>query len=124
MATLRIIDDLSAPCLYHADKDIGILCSTDSFGREHLGIVAADVFYDLQRFARVDIDQFADGLGGYLVAILIDKVACMDKELRLAINDSVKKVVQDSYKEISEEILRRVSGELTMRGYNARRRER
>ncbi len=48
----------------------------------------------------------------------------MDKELRLAINDSVKKVIQDSYREISEEILRRVSGELTMRGYNARRRER
>ncbi|MBR5964696.1 MAG: helix-turn-helix domain-containing protein [Treponema sp.] len=48
----------------------------------------------------------------------------VDKELKLAINDSVKKVIQSSYQEITDEILRRVSSQLTVRGYSDRRRER
>lgn len=48
----------------------------------------------------------------------------VDKELKLAINDSVKKVIQNSSNEIADEILRRVTNELTVRGYSERRRER
>lgn len=48
----------------------------------------------------------------------------MDKELKVAINDSVKKAFQNSSEEISKEILRRVSNSLTVRGYSERRRER
>ena len=48
----------------------------------------------------------------------------MDKELKSAINDSVKKAFQNSYEDISKEILRRVSNSLTVRGYSERRRER
>ena len=48
----------------------------------------------------------------------------VDTELKLAINDSVKKVIQSSYQEITDEILRRVSSQLTVRGYSDRRRER
>ncbi len=48
----------------------------------------------------------------------------MDKELKSAINDSVKKAIQNSSEEISKEILRRVSNSLTVRGYSERRRER
>ncbi len=48
----------------------------------------------------------------------------MDKELKSAINDSVKKAFQNSSEEISKEILRRVSNSLTVRGYSERRRER
>ena len=48
----------------------------------------------------------------------------IDKELKLAINDSVKKAVKNSYEQISSEILRRVSSAITTSGYSERRRER
>lgn len=48
----------------------------------------------------------------------------MDKELKLAIEDSVKKAVQNYTTDISSEILRRVTNNLTVRGYSERRRER
>ena len=53
-----------------------------------------------------------------------DMTFSMDKELKLAINDSVKKAIQNSSDAISSEILRRVTNNLTVRGYSERRRER
>lgn len=48
----------------------------------------------------------------------------IDKQLKLTINDSVKKAVQSSYEEISKEIFRQVSSALTIHGYSERRSER
>ena len=53
-----------------------------------------------------------------------DVTFAMDKELKLAIDDSVKKAIQNYSKDISSEILRRVTNSLTVRGYSERRRER
>ena len=83
MPSFRIINDFAAPCLDHSDQDIRIFRAADSLGREHLRIVASDVFHHAERPARMDSDKLMLGLRGDEVAVFVDEVAGVDEDLRL-----------------------------------------
>ena len=77
MATLRVVNHIASPCLYHACQHIWIFGSAYAFGREHLRIVAADVLHDAKRFAgllvyEVELRPFRN-----LIAVFIYEVARM-----------------------------------------------
>ena len=59
MAAFGIVDALAAPRLDHAGQHIGEFRSSDPGFRKYLGVMAADVLDDLQRFARRG-DLFAE----------------------------------------------------------------
>ena len=83
MPSFRIINDFAAPCLYHSDQNVWVFRASDSLGREHLRIVASDVFHHTERPARMDIDKLMLGLRGDEVAVFVDEVAGVDEDLRL-----------------------------------------
>ena len=83
MPSFRIIHDLATPGFYHADKHIWIFGTSDAFGREHLGIVASDMFHNPQRFSGFLVDEFVLAFGCNLHPVLVDEVAGMHQELWL-----------------------------------------
>ena len=70
-----IVDDFAAPCFYHSDQDVWIFRAAEALGREHLGIMTADVFHYFKRFSCLDIDEFIFCLLRNLVTEFIDDVA-------------------------------------------------
>ncbi len=79
MATLRVVNHIASPCLYHACQHIWVFGSADTFGREHLRIVAADVLHDPKRLAGLLVYKVKLCLFCNFIAILIFKVAGMGK---------------------------------------------
>ena len=77
VAPLRVVHHLSAPALYHAGQHVGVLCTAHTLAGEHLRVVASDVLHDFQRFARLLVDEVVFGLGGNLVAPMVDEVTGM-----------------------------------------------
>ena len=75
MAAFRVIDDLAAPGFDHAAEHAGVFGAADALVREHLGIVAADVFDDAQRFARGACHEVVFRTLGNLAAQLVHQVA-------------------------------------------------
>ena len=68
MAAFGIVDALATPRLDHAGQHIGELRSSDPGFRKYLGVVAADMLHDFQRFARDGIHQPFFGTRGNLLA--------------------------------------------------------
>ena len=77
VAAFGIVDDAAAPGLHHAAQHVGVLGSSYSLRGEHLGIVAAYVFDDLQRFAGLPVDEAVGGLFRDEVPVLVYQVACV-----------------------------------------------
>ena len=77
VAAFGVVDDAASPGFHHAAQHVGVFGSAYPLGREHLGVVAAYVLDDLQRFAGPLVDEAVGGLFRDEVPVFVYQVACV-----------------------------------------------